>query len=98
VESLHRYRARAREMAVAVAKDKARQLAQLTGARLGRLVHISDSTSTPYYWYGGRTAAMTANAQAVAEFPAAEVTAPDSVIAGGQVVVEAREELVYALQ
>jgi len=99
IDSLHKLRTQAREMAAKIAQEKAEQLAGLLGARLGKVVAIVDSSAryyeSPWSWYGRGYPSITA--QAVAEAPSADTT-PDSLVRGGQVVVEAREELVFALE
>ena len=94
VDSLHKLRAQAREMAAQVAREKGEQLATLMGARLGRVVAITDSSAGWSWW--GRSGANV-SAQVTAQIPAAEVT-PESVISAGQVAVEAREEVVFAFE
>jgi len=89
VEQLHKLRARAREMAAKVAREKAEQLARLMDVRLGRAVSVVDSSS-----YGGWG---TANTQMAAQVPGS-ATGPESIVSGGQVAVEAREELVFTLE
>jgi len=93
VEDLHQLRAQAREMAAKVAREKAEQLAALMSAQVGRVVAITD-TVPERWWYGSGPANVAA--QAVIEEPLQ--VSPDSVVRGGQVAVEAREEVVFALQ
>jgi len=97
VENLHQLRAQAREMAAKIAREKAEQLAGLMGARLGPAITIRDS-SPQYNWswqpYGANVAAQAALQVAGGENNAE----PDKVITAGQVVVEAREEAVFALE
>jgi uncharacterized protein len=92
IEDIHKLRAQAREMAAKVAREKGQQLANLMGVKLGRVVAINDANPVRY-WYSPH---MASNAQAVAEAPA-DGGSPDSIISGGQVVVEAREEVTFAL-
>jgi hypothetical protein len=100
VDSLHKLRTQAREMAARVAREKAKQLAGLMGARLGKMVAVSDagpSSSYGYYGYYGYSRRGLANvAQQAADVPSA--AGPDTVVRGGQIVVEAREEVVFALE
>jgi len=94
VDSLHKLRTRAREMAAKVAREKAEQLARLMGARLGKVVAVNDTG--PYWSYRSSYGASNVGQEA-AEVPAATAAA-DSVVRGGQIVVEAREDLVFALE
>jgi uncharacterized protein YggE len=96
VESLHALRAQARELAVKVAREKAEQLAKLTGAHAGRLVSVSDYNPQYDYYWGRR--GMTVNAQMSVEAPDSVSVSPDSVVSSGQIVVQAREELVFAVE
>ncbi len=96
VEDLHSLRAQARKMAAKVAREKAEQLAELMGARLGRVVAITDSNISNYYpwrYYGVNSYA---NVQMHAEQEPASGDA-ESVVSSGQVAIEAREEVVFAL-
>jgi uncharacterized protein YggE len=94
VDDLHKLRGQAREMAIKVAQEKAEQLAKLTGSSLGKVVAITDNApGASRWWYGG---ASNVQAQAVSEEPLA--VAPDSVVRGGQVVVQVTEDLVFAIQ
>jgi hypothetical protein len=99
VEELHKVRAQAREMAAKVAREKGEQLARLMGSRLGKVVAVVDSHvrywDSPWSWYGTGSANIAAQRMAEVPTPAA---AADSVVSAGQVVVEAREEVVFALQ
>jgi len=95
VESLHELRAQAREKACKVAREKAEQLASRLGAKLGRPVAITDGNTRFYSPMSGANIV----AQASSEMQAAPVASdPDSVISGGQIVVQATEEVVYSLE
>ena len=104
VDSLHKLRTQAREMAGKVAREKGEQLARLLGAKLGRAVSVTDSSARDYgspwyYGYGGyrEPSAVNRAAQATSEAPGTDAT-PDSVVSGGQITVEAREEVTFALE
>jgi len=98
VDSLHTLRAEARKMAAKVAREKAEQLAGLMNTRLGKVVAVVDSSTRtsmpPWARYG---AAANIAAQATADLPSGDAS-PDSIVSAGQVVVEATEEVVYALR
>ncbi len=98
VENLHKLRAEARKLAAKVAREKAQQLADLTGAKLGKVVALTDNSARLDYtpWYGWHAAAN-ATAQATVDMSSEDAT-PDSVVSAGQVAVEAREEVVFALE
>jgi uncharacterized protein YggE len=98
VESLHKLRSRAREMAAKVAREKAEQLAQLMGANLGEVISVTDNNEPDYrsYWYGSNLA--NSNVQASTSMPSAESSEPESSISGGQIVVKVREDVLYALE
>jgi len=51
IDKPEQYYAQAREQAMADAKTKANQLAQLAGVTLGRATYITESTSSPYVPY-----------------------------------------------
>ncbi len=93
VDDLHKLRGQAREMAIKVAREKADQLAKLTGSSLGKVVAITDNAPGASRWWYGPTANV--QAQAISEEPLA--VAPDSVVRGGQVVVQVTEDLVFAI-
>lgn len=91
VAELDKLRTKAREMAVDVAQRKAQQLAKLMNVNLGRAVSISDNGD--FSW---RAQSVT-NAQA--EFSGQPSAAPaESSVSGGQVVVEAVEEVVFEIR
>jgi uncharacterized protein YggE len=98
VESLHQLRGQAREMASKVAREKAQQLADEMGVKLGKAIYINDDTSSHYYdpW-SWRHSAPNITAQAMVEVPS-DNSEPDSLINAGQVVVQAREEVVFEIK
>jgi len=91
VEGIHLRRAVAREMAAKVAREKAEQLARLMGAKLGKVVSISDAPASS--WYG--PAQSVANTVAEAQ---GNESVPEAVVRGGQVEIQAMEEVVFALE
>jgi len=94
VDSLHKLRTQARRMAARVAREKGEQLARLMGRRLGKAMAIVDSSSS-WPWWGGAGANVAA--QMTAQVPSTSAI-PESVVSAGQVVVEAREEVVFAME
>ena len=97
VESLHKLRAQARELACKVAREKAEQLADLMGVKLGAATYIADTS--PRYsnysrWSGSQSNVM---AQAVAQAPS-DGAEPDSLLNGGQISVESTEEVTFAIE
>jgi uncharacterized protein YggE len=101
VESLHKLRAKAREQASRVAREKAEQLAKLMNVRVGKTVAINDASYQTYYpwnWYGGGMNANVAQSvtQQAPSAPGREE--PDDQLASGLVSVEAREEVVFAIE
>ncbi|HET6644542.1 MAG TPA: SIMPL domain-containing protein [Fimbriimonadales bacterium] len=91
VAELDKLRAKAREMAVDVARRKAEQLAKLMNVNLGKAVSISDNGD--FGWRGQSVY----NAQA--EYSGQPSAAPaESSVSGGQVVVEAVEEVVFEIR
>jgi len=76
----------ARELAVQAAMEKARQLADLTGVTLGRLVFISESSSTPVF----------SNVEARADFAIAS-SAPTP-ISAGETQIQVSVQAVFAIQ
>ena len=101
VDSLHKLRAQAREMATKVAREKGEQLARLMGARLGKIMAITDgsvSTTSPYWWPYRFSRLGLSNVVQQAEDVPQPTAPPESVVRGGQIVVDAREEVVFALE
>lgn len=93
VASIHELRAQARQQAIKVAKEKARQLASLMGVTLGRAVSIIDSSYRS--WYPAAQSAM--NAQWEVRSGSQSASA-ERVLSSGQVAVEANEELVFEIK
>ena len=85
-------------MAAQVAREKGEQLASLMGAKLGKVVSVTDGSARTSYtpwWYGNGSANI--SAQATRDVAPADAT-PDSIVSGGQIAVEASEEVVFALE
>lgn len=94
IESLEKLRARAREEACRVAKDKADQFAKALGAKLGRPVAIREYFGEDDYYRRSRSA----NAQYSMQMPAAEARTDYDAVAPGTVGIDLTVEVVYGLQ
>jgi uncharacterized protein YggE len=98
VDDMNALRAQARELAAKMARGKADQLAAQFGAKVGRVVAIQDG-QIPTPWYGGIPAANSyVNATRSVGDAGSKDRNPDSVVSEGQISVEAREEVVFALE
>jgi|GEM_PF-3065160 len=90
IEKVVDLRAKAREQAVKVAHDKAEELAKLNGVQLGQPMTISDNS---YEGYGAQTTSNVSFDYGNASTPPAM-----NVLTGGQIAVNAREDIEYAIQ
>ena len=77
----------ARELAVQQALEKAQELATLTGVSLGRLIFISETSSTPIY----------NTVEARGDFALASSFAPTP-ISGGETQIQVSVQAVFAIQ
>lgn len=88
LEKIAGLRSQAREQAMKVAKQKAQELAALSGERLGFVWSVTDSSLEPYY------PAQTANNSV--DYPSIPHYSSD-VLSGGRIAVNAREDVEYVI-
>lgn len=96
VGNINKLRAQAREKAIKAAKEKAEQLAKLMGARVGRVVSIVDDSYQPKASWSGSN--YSANYQVRSGEGSFFMNNSESVLSSGQIKVEAREDVVFALE
>lgn len=101
VESLHKLRARGRDEALRIAREKAEQLARSSGVRLGRVVSIRDGgapVGDPGQWAGVASNSNVAVPAYGLSVPAGGVDGrSDGRLASGMVSVQVHEDVVYAI-
>lgn len=86
VDDTSAYLDEARAKAVADAKSRAEQLAELSGVTLGRATYVSESSSTPSIWRGMDMARSEA-----------EMPAPTTPIEPGETTITATVQIIYEI-
>jgi len=92
IEELEELRAKARDEACRIAKQKAAQFAKSLGANLGKPTRVSESV--PYGWDFGRNAVI----QSALDNSRSPALSPEAVLSAGSVSVELTVNVTYAIE